>query len=73
LKKGGFCGMICTVKREIAINKELRSKIEWAGGNEKTLPEISGIQDATFCHNGCFFVRSKTKESILEMCRVAMN
>jgi uncharacterized UPF0160 family protein len=46
---------------------------EWAGGNEKTLPEISGIQDATFCHNGCFFARSKTKESILEMCRVAMN
>jgi uncharacterized UPF0160 family protein len=46
---------------------------EWAGGNEKTLPEISGIQDATFCHNGCFFVRAKTKESIIEMCRVAMN
>lgn len=30
LKKGGFCGMIGTVKREIAIEKELRSKIEWA-------------------------------------------
>ena len=29
LKKGGFCGMIGTVKREIAIEKELRSKIEW--------------------------------------------
>ena len=30
LKKGGFCDMIFTVKREIAIEKELRSKIEWA-------------------------------------------
>ena len=29
LKKGGFCDMISTVKREIAIEKELRSKIEW--------------------------------------------
>ena len=46
---------------------------EWAGGNEQTLPVISGIQDATFCHNGCFFARAKTKESIIEMCRIAMN
>ena len=29
LKKGGFCDMISTVKREITINKELHSKIEW--------------------------------------------
>ena len=46
---------------------------KWAGGNANTLPEISGIQDAIFCHNRCFFVRAKTKESILEMCRIAMN
>ena len=46
---------------------------EWAGRNEKTLPAISGIQDATFCHNGCFFARAKTKESILKMCRIAMD
>ena len=45
---------------------------EWAGGTENTLPKISGISDATFCHNGCFFVRAKTKESILKMCRIAM-
>lgn len=30
LKKGGFCNMISTVKRKIAIEKELLSKIEWA-------------------------------------------
>ena len=46
---------------------------EWAGGNEKTLPEISGIMNATFCHNGCFFARAKSKDAILEMCRIAMN
>lgn len=45
---------------------------EWAGRNEKELPEISGIQDATFCHNGCFFARAQTKESILKMCKIAM-
>lgn len=44
---------------------------EWAGRNEKELPKISMIQDATFCHNGCFFARAKTKESILKMCKIA--
>ncbi len=46
---------------------------EWAGGNEKTLPKISGIKEATFCHNGCFFARARTKYAIIKMCQVAMN
>lgn len=46
---------------------------EWAGGNEKTLPAISGIHDATFCHNGRFFAKAKSKESVMKMCRIAMN
>lgn len=46
---------------------------EWAGGNEMTLPQISGIQDAVFCHNGRFFARAKTKESVIKMCKIAMN
>lgn len=46
---------------------------EWAGGDEKTLPKISGVQDATFCQNGLFFARAKTKQSIIEMCKIAMS
>lgn len=45
---------------------------EWAGADEKSLPEISGIPDATFCHNGCFFIRATTKQSIIEMCKIAL-
>lgn len=45
---------------------------EWAGGNEETLPKISGIADATFCHNGRFFARAKNKKSVIEMCIMAM-
>ena len=44
---------------------------KWAGGNDKTLPEISKIEDATFCHNGRFFARAKSKESIIKMCEIA--
>lgn len=44
---------------------------EWAGGNEKTLPKLSGINDAIFCSNGC--ARARTKRSITEMCKIAMS
>lgn len=43
----------------------------WAGQTDK-LPEISQVTDATFCHNGCFFVRAKTKESVIKLCRIAI-
>lgn len=45
---------------------------KWAGGNEETLPALSGVDDATFCHNGCFFVRAKSKQAIIQMCKIAM-
>lgn len=43
---------------------------KWAGQTHK-LPEISGIEDATFCHNGRFFARANSKESIIKMCHIA--
>lgn len=46
---------------------------EWADGNEKTLPEISGISGATFCHNGLFFARAETKQDVIAMCEVAIS
>lgn len=46
---------------------------EWAGGNENTLPKISGINGATFCHNGRFFARAETKEEIIAMCKIAIS
>ncbi len=46
---------------------------EWAGGNKNTLPTISGITDAIFCHNGRFFARAESRQSVIKMCRIAMN
>lgn len=45
---------------------------EWAGQTDK-LPEITGVEDATFCHNGCFFVRATSKEAVTQMCNIATN
>ncbi len=44
---------------------------KWTG-QTNNLPKISGITDATFCHNGLFFVRAKSKESGIAMCNIAI-
>lgn len=43
---------------------------EWAGQTDR-LTEISGIKDAIFCHNGCFFVKATSKEGVIALCRKA--
>ena len=40
LKEGGFRGMIHTIKKEISMNKELRSKIELACRFSNNTPKI---------------------------------
>ena len=46
---------------------------EWAGGNQYTLPQISGISGAILCHNDRFFARAINQEVITKMCKVAMS
>lgn len=43
----------------------------WAGQTNE-LARISGVDDATFCHNGCFFARAKTRNGVIKMCEIAM-
>ena len=63
LKKGGFCDMISTVKREIAIEKELRSKIEWACTFSNCEPKIK---------NGNLRMVKKTNIAYVEPHRVVI-
>ena len=42
----------------------------WAGQTD-LLPEISGVETATLCHNGCFFARAVTKDDVIKMCNIA--
>ena len=44
---------------------------EWAGKTLDDLVTISGVEDATLCHSGCFFVRAKTEEAIISLCNKA--
>lgn len=58
------------------LGKKFEQKVpfpkEWAGQTDK-LSEISGVKDATFCHNGCFFVRAKSKKGVISLCDKAQN
>ena len=57
---------------EEEFNQRIPFPKEWAGQTDK-LSVISGVKDATFCHNGCFFVRANTYSGIRKMCILAMN
>jgi len=42
----------------------------WAGETER-LTAISGIEGATFCHNGRFFARAETRDGVMKMAKLA--
>lgn len=69
---GGWAAQCVPPSMEKKFEQLVPFPANWAGGDASTLPRISGIHDATFCHNGCFFVRANSKKSVLEMCRIAM-
>jgi uncharacterized UPF0160 family protein len=45
----------------------------WAGLRASELAEITGVEDAVFCHKGRFIAGTKTRESILKLAEIAFN
>ena len=45
----------------------------WAGLNGAELQEVSGIDDAMFCHNGLFIAGSESFASTMKMAEIALN
>jgi len=46
---------------------------QWAGLSDKALKEVTGIDDAMFCHNGCFIAGAESFESTMKMAAIALN
>ncbi len=44
----------------------------WAGLSDKALQDITGIDDAMFCHNALFIAGAKSFESIMKMAAMAI-
>jgi len=46
---------------------------QWAGLENKELQDITNIEDAMFCHNGCFIAGAESFESTMKMAAIAVN
>ena len=44
----------------------------WAGLSDKALQDVTGIDDAMFCHNGLFIAGAKSLESTMKMAAMAV-
>ncbi len=46
---------------------------QWAGLADNELQEVTNIDDAMFCHNGCFIAGAESFESTMKMASMALN
>ena len=69
---GGWAAQCVPPSLEEKFKQRIPFPKEWAG-QTTALPEISGVKEATFCHNERFFVRAETKEAVKALCVAAMN
>ncbi|NBI06499.1 MYG1 family protein [Senegalia massiliensis] len=63
---------IQTVRGKDGTDKKKLPK-SWAGKENDELAEITGVEDAVFCHSGRFIAVAKSKEGILKMADLAIN
>ena len=68
---GGWAAQCVPPSKDKTFEQRIPFPKEWAGQTEN-LHQISGILGATFCHNNRFFVRARTKEAIMLMCKKAI-
>jgi len=45
----------------------------WAGLSDDALKEVTGIDDAMFCHNGCFIAGAESFDSTMKMASIALD
>jgi uncharacterized UPF0160 family protein len=45
---------------------------QWAGLSDKALKDVTGIDDAMFCHNGLFIAGAESFESTMRMASIAL-
>jgi uncharacterized UPF0160 family protein len=69
---GDWAAQCVALNKKDLFGKRISFPESWAGLDADRLPKISGVETATFCHLGCFFVRAKTKEDVIRMCKIAM-
>ena len=68
---GGYAAQAVPPSKDNIFDKRIPFPKSWAGLTT-SLPEISGVNTASFCHNNLFFVRAQTKQDIDKLCEIAI-
>ena len=64
---------ISTVPKEKGTFKNRKDLPEsWAGLSGEALADVTGVEDAVFCHNERFIAGAKTKEGVLKLLKLAL-
>lgn len=67
---GGWAAQAVPPSLKEKFSQRQQFPISWAG-QTVNLPQISGVCDATFCHNGLFFIKANSREGVINMCNIA--
>ena len=67
---GGYAAQAVPPTEDI-FGKRIPFPKSWAGLTT-TLPQVSGVNTASFCHNNLFFVRAQTKQDVYRLCEIAI-
>lgn len=67
---GGYAAQCVPLSEDTPFSQHIPFPKKWSGLTT-TLPEISGVPNSTFCHVNCFFVRAKTKQAAIDLCKKA--
>lgn len=62
-----------TVLTELgSFERRIKLPESWAGLRDEELQKVTGVSDATFCHNGRFIATAKSKEGALALAKLTL-
>ncbi|MES2930383.1 MAG: MYG1 family protein [Patescibacteria group bacterium] len=70
--KASMWRVICVRKEKKSFENRKSLPQEWAGKRDEEMARISGVPDATFCHNGRFLAVARSKEGALALAQKAL-
>ena len=70
--KAGRWYVHCVPKEEGSYENRKSFPEAWAGLRDEDLAHVSGVPDATFCHNARFLAVAKSKEGAISLAEKAL-
>jgi len=72
-RKTGDWGVRAVPKHLIGFETKKSFPQSWGGKNDQELAEVTGVEDAVFCHKALFLCGAKSKEGAIKLAEIALN